>query len=163
MLNNLDDTQLSRMLADDVSWSDAVTQQLKERMWYEVRKIMTSGDWNDPAERRRIQRQIVVLKTGVLDLVEDIDKFSDQGRTKTFDLPRVEVDKDYSSMYRRETLETMIRAAEVELRDRKKVRRELYDYNKDYFWTYHTWYPMENGYELRRQTLLDRPVRITDD
>ncbi|NQV20576.1 MAG: hypothetical protein HQ511_04080, partial [Rhodospirillales bacterium] len=143
MLNNLDDTQLSRMLADDVSWSDAVTQQLKERMWYEVRKIMTSGDWNDPAERCGIQRQIVVLKTGVLDLVEDIDKFSDQGRTKTFDLPRVEVDKDYSLMYRRETLETMIRAAEVELRDRKKVRRELYDYNKDYFWTYHTWYPME--------------------
>lgn len=163
MLKNLDDTQLSRILGDDVAWSDAVTRELKERMWHEVLGIMRSGDWNVPSERTRIQRQIIILKTGILDLIEDIDKFSDQGRTRTFDLPLIEVEKDYSLMYRRETLETMVRASELELIDRKKNRRELYEYNKNYFWTYHTWYPLENGYEIRPQTLLDRPIRITDD
>lgn len=95
------------------------------------------------------------LKTDILELVEDLDKFGDQGRTKTFDLPRVEVDKDYVAMFAGESLKSMIRAAELELNDRKKYRRELYEYNKDYFWTYHTWYPMENGYEMRPVTMLE--------
>jgi len=154
MLKNLDDTQLSLMLADDVAWSYEATRRLKELMWHEVRRIMISGRWTDPIERKRIQREIVLLKTDILELVEDMDKFSDQGRTKTFDLPRVDVEKDYGLMFRGETLRSMIRAAELELRDRKNFRRELYEYNKDYFWTYHTWYPMENGYELRPVTLL---------
>ncbi len=89
-------------------------------------------------------------------LIKDIDKFSDQGRTKTFDLPRVQIDMDYPALYHRETLESMIRAAETELKQRKKFRRELYENNRDYFWTYHTWYPLENGYEMCPTTLLER-------
>jgi hypothetical protein len=124
-------------------------------MWHEVRRIMVSGDWYNPNERRRIQREIILLKTNILNLVEDMDKYSDQGRTKTFNLPMVEVEKDYALMFREESLGSMIRAAEIELKERKSFRRELYEYNKDYFWTYHTWYPAENGYELRPGSLID--------
>ncbi len=49
----------------------------------------------------------------------------------------------------------MIRAAEIVLKERKSFRRELYEHNKDYFWTYHTCYPAENGYELRLGSLID--------
>ena len=116
MLKNLDDTQLSRILADDVAWTATVTHKLKELMWYEVRRLMASGPWSIPTERRRIQREIVFLKTDILDLVEDLDKFGDQGRTKTFDLPRVDLEKDYGMIFADESLRSMIRAAELELR-----------------------------------------------
>ena len=43
MLKNLDDTQLSLMIADDVARSYEATRQLKELMWREVRHIMILG------------------------------------------------------------------------------------------------------------------------
>ncbi len=104
MLKNRDDKQLSLILADDVTWSYEATRRLKDLMWHEVRRIMVSGDWYNSNERRRIQREIILLKTNILDLVEGMDKYSDQGRTKTFNLPMVEVEKDYALMFRAESL-----------------------------------------------------------